>query len=296
MDALTIDLHRSSRWAVANVSSKGIFGLSGTIFDLVNVHSGRAHRMRVSAGGFGKGILIFSFSPSSSMSNYGYFTTPRPVNFEDFDGIGARMTGGSLGLWSFCYLTLFDGPAYVSPRLAYTRMSGWGLSTPNGSVDHGFTEIVYGDGNPLGFPETYPEINLPPTPEEVGTRFSITSKDDSFVVILPGDLLFDFDKFNIKPAAEIQLKQAAAVISTWRRPGSTVLIDGYTDNIGTDAYNFELSRQRANAAAQWFVSRGYLPRPVIKTQGRGKSTPLKPNADAAGRAQNRRVEIYVLNP
>lgn len=54
-----IDLQGSTQWAIANVTAKGALGMSETIFDLVNVHTVRAHRLRVVAGGIGKGLCAF---------------------------------------------------------------------------------------------------------------------------------------------------------------------------------------------------------------------------------------------
>jgi outer membrane protein OmpA-like peptidoglycan-associated protein len=270
--------------------------LSATIFDLVNVHSVRAHRLKVEAGGAGKGILFFSYSPESSMSNYAYFKTYRPVTFEDFDGVGARMIGGSALLYSWCSLTLWDGPAYVSKGLAWARMSGWGVSTPNVGVDHGVATVMYGNGEPLGTPETIAEIIIPPTPEQLDTHVQITMKDDSFVVILQGDVLFDFDKSDIKREAIQPLTQAAAIIKSASRPGATILVNGHTDDVGTADYNMQLSERRAQAVAQWFVSKKYFADSSLKPQGFGKTVPVAPNTDPTGRAKNRRAEIYVRNP
>ena len=175
-------------------------------------------------------------------------------------------------------------------------MSGWGVSTPNIGVDHGVASIIYGDGDPLGVPDTIAEIDLPPEPEQVHTHVQITMKDDSLVVVLDGDVLFDFDKFIVKPEADKPLKQAASIIKAARRAGSVVLINGHTDNIGTDDYNQQLSEKRAKAVKQWFVSRNYFTDSTIRTSGFGKSAPKEDNKTEAGRAKNRRVEIFVLNP
>jgi hypothetical protein len=69
MGQLPVDLHPSTQWAIASVTSKGALGLSASVFDLVNLHTARAHRLNVEAGGVGKGFII-QYSPSSSMSNY----------------------------------------------------------------------------------------------------------------------------------------------------------------------------------------------------------------------------------
>jgi len=217
------------------------------------------------------------------------------VNFEDFDGVGARLMGGSALLYSWTSLTLWDGEAYISHGLAWARMSGWGVATPNIGVDHGIADVIYGDGQPLGVPDTVADINVPPSPEQIDVHVKITMKDDSLVVILEGDVLFDFDKSEVKPEADKPLTQAAAIIKSARRRDSAILINGHTDSVGADDYNMKLSERRARAVAQWFVSRKYLPDSILRPQGFGKSNPVAPNTDAAGRAKNRRAEIYISN-
>jgi hypothetical protein len=79
MGQLPIDRHPSTQWAIASVTSKGALGMSASIFDLVNVHTGRAHRLSVLAGGMGKGF-VFQYSPSSSNA----FMSPRLLHAEAF--------------------------------------------------------------------------------------------------------------------------------------------------------------------------------------------------------------------
>jgi outer membrane protein OmpA-like peptidoglycan-associated protein len=294
MEPSPADRHPSTQWAIASVTSKGALGMSATIFDLVNTHTGRAHRLRVLSGGVGKGFIV-QYSPSSSMSNYAYFSTYRPVSFPDFDEVGARTIGGSALVYSWCSLTLWDGPAYVSHGLAWARMSGWGIATPNIGADHGVASVIYGDGEPVGVPETIPDIDIPPTPEQLDTHVEIATKDDSLVVILDGDVLFDFDKADVKRASERPLTQAAAIIKSARRADSVILVNGHTDSVGKDGYNMDLSDRRAKAVIKWFMLHNYLAGSVIRPQAFGKTQPRASNTDAAGRAKNRRVEIYINN-
>jgi OOP family OmpA-OmpF porin len=121
----------------------------------------------------------------------------------------------------------------------------------------------------------------------------VTQKDDSFVIILNGDVLFDFDKSEIKPEAAKVLDTAAETIKSVWRNGSVVLVNGYTDNIGSEDYNNRLSERRAQAVAHWFPSRG-LPYSVMKPCGFGKTNPAAPSSNQASRAKNRRVEIFVM--
>jgi outer membrane protein OmpA-like peptidoglycan-associated protein len=112
---------------------------------------------------------------------------------------------------------------------------------------------------------------------------------------LPADILFDFDKFDLRPTAEPALKQAADVIRKGAR--GTVLIEGHTDSKGSAAYNQKLSERRATSVRIWLVEREGMRQVRFATKGLGASRPVAPNAkpdgsdDPAGRQKNRRVEI-----
>jgi len=136
----------------------------------------------------------------------------------------------------------------------------------------------------------------------------ISQQDDSFVRI-PGDMLFDFNQplpghFELKPGADTALKRAATTIlqgASATRRFRRLMINGHTDSKGDAQYNMALSERRAEAVARWFSSSGSIPRSVITVQGFGLSQPIAPNKkrdgsdNPAGRAQNRRVELYVIN-
>ena len=114
---------------------------------------------------------------------------------------------------------------------------------------------------------------------------------------LAADVLFDFDKSNIRMSAQEALKQAAAII----RPNAShvVRIEGYTDAKGNDAYNQRLSEARAKSVRDWFVAREGLATVRFTTLGFGAKRPVAPNTkpdgsdDPEGRQKNRRVEIIV---
>jgi outer membrane protein OmpA-like peptidoglycan-associated protein len=114
-------------------------------------------------------------------------------------------------------------------------------------------------------------------------------------MILNGDVLFDFDKFDIKPAAVKVLEKAAKNIQALWRNGTVIRINGYTDSVGTNDYNNKLSDRRAQAVANWLASKG-LQRSAIKPFGFGKANPVAPNNNDRGRAKNRRVEIFLTRP
>jgi outer membrane protein OmpA-like peptidoglycan-associated protein len=117
---------------------------------------------------------------------------------------------------------------------------------------------------------------------------------------LSGDVLFDYDKAALKPAAEEALKKVAVVLSQF--PESMVTIEGYTDSKGGKSVNMPLSQERANAVKDWLVRNGSVPAASITAKGFGEENPVAPNANTdgsdnpAGRALNRRVSIIVEKP
>ena len=117
---------------------------------------------------------------------------------------------------------------------------------------------------------------------------------------LSGDVLFDYDKAVLKPAAEEALKKVAVVLSQF--PESRVTIEGYTDAKGGKAVNLPLSRERAGAVKEWLVKNGNVPAANVTAKGFGEDNPVAPNTNAdgtdnpAGRALNRRVTIIVEKP
>ena len=146
--------------------------------------------------------------------------------------------------------------------------------------------------------ETVPDIVLPTSPEEVTMRFSSTSQDESSVIRLSGDMLFDFDRSDIKPAAEATPLKVGAHIR--QKSPRYVPVEGHTDAIGDASYNMGLSNRRARSVAGWLGARNVIKASAIMTKGWGKSKPVAPNRradgsdDTDGRAKNRRVEIWLV--
>ena len=117
---------------------------------------------------------------------------------------------------------------------------------------------------------------------------------------LSGDVLFDYDKATLKPAAEEALKKVSVVLSQF--PESTVIVEGYTDAKGKKSVNMELSRERATVVKDWLVKNGGVASASISAKGFGEDNPVAPNKnpdgsdDPIGRAKNRRVTIIVEKP
>ena len=121
--------------------------------------------------------------------------------------------------------------------------------------------------------------------------------DREIRIELAADVLFDFDKSELRAEAFPSLEKVAQVLRS--RAASPVMIEGHTDGKGTDAYNQPLSEKRAQAVREWLVKNGGASAGKITTRGWGKSKPIVPNArpdgsdDPEGRKKNRRVEISV---
>ena len=114
---------------------------------------------------------------------------------------------------------------------------------------------------------------------------------------LAADVLFEFDKHDLRPEAIPSLEKVAEVLRS--RANSPVMIDGHTDGKGTDIYNQPLSENRAQAVKEWLVKNGGANAARITTKGWGKTKPVTANTkpdgsdDPDGRKKNRRVEITV---
>jgi outer membrane protein OmpA-like peptidoglycan-associated protein len=112
--------------------------------------------------------------------------------------------------------------------------------------------------------------------------------------------LFGFRMFDISAEAESTLQQAGGDIAKFKQPDQRVYITGYADSIGDPTQNKRLSKQRADAVAQWLISRKFVKPGDVITAGEGAAKPVAPNTlpngrdNPEGRAQNRRVEILIL--
>jgi len=103
---------------------------------------------------------------------------------------------------------------------------------------------------------------------------------------------FDFDKAYVKPEYRDVLNRIAGILMTLK--GYTISVYGYTDDIGTQAYNLQLSQRRAEAVRDFLVQAGISPT-IMTTKGFGKSDPRVPGNSEQARAANRRVEIGIVD-
>jgi outer membrane protein OmpA-like peptidoglycan-associated protein len=116
-------------------------------------------------------------------------------------------------------------------------------------------------------------------------------------IALSGDILFDFDKEDLRPDAFPTLEKVGAVLNEY--PDAPVLIEGHTDSKGKESYNRKLSERRAGSVRAWFIDHSKIDPERIQTKGWGESKPAAANEkpdgsdDPEGRQLNRRVEITI---
>lgn len=212
----------------------------------------------------------------------------RPINWEEQSQLAfGSMVGGSLGLNHFLNaaaqlpisMTFQAPPAAVDgvfiyipdlPLFEHVGMAGKGVElTGGGQSITGTVKDLDGALKDLGAKVTDKEIQIS----------------------LASDVLFDFDKADIRPDAAAALKNVGVIIAA--NPGGAVRIEGHTDSAGTDDYNLKLSERRAESVKAWLVGNEGIDRARLVTRGWGEAKPVAPNTTDEGRQKNRRVEIAV---
>ncbi len=115
---------------------------------------------------------------------------------------------------------------------------------------------------------------------------------DRGMLVTLGDVLFEFGRAEIKPGAHDAMNKLAQYLN--QHADRRVLIEGFTDSVGSDAANLTLSQRRSQAVADALRARGVDPA-RIATRGYGEAYPVASNASTSDRALNRRVEVYISN-
>ncbi len=110
------------------------------------------------------------------------------------------------------------------------------------------------------------------------------------LIVNMSDVLFDFNQSTIKPATRETLAKLAGILLAY--PSLRLALEGHTDSVGTDQYNQTLSEKRAYSVRDYLVQQG-ISGNSLTAVGFGKANPIAPNDTAAGRQQNRRVEMVV---
>ena len=128
-------------------------------------------------------------------------------------------------------------------------------------------------------------------------NLQVKETDIEIRIELAADVLFDFDKADIRSQAQAALKQVASIIT--EKAKGLVRVEVHTDSKGSETYNQKLSDRRANSVKDWLVKKEGLKDVRFSTAGFGAKKPVVPNAkpdgsdDPDGRQKNRRVEIVI---
>jgi outer membrane protein OmpA-like peptidoglycan-associated protein len=117
-----------------------------------------------------------------------------------------------------------------------------------------------------------------------------TSETARGLIVNMSDVLFNTAQYTLKPAAQVSLAKVAGILLAY--PGLQVQVEGFTDSVGSDAFNQTLSDKRAETVKNFLVAQGVQPN-NITSQGFGKNNPVADNSTASGRTQNRRVNMVV---
>jgi outer membrane protein OmpA-like peptidoglycan-associated protein len=110
------------------------------------------------------------------------------------------------------------------------------------------------------------------------------------LIVNMSDVLFDTGKYSLKPAAREKLARVAGILLAY--PGLNIEVGGYTDNVGGDEMNQELSENRASSVRDYLVQEG-VAASSVSSRGFGNTLPVATNDNSGGRQQNRRVELVV---
>ncbi len=127
--------------------------------------------------------------------------------------------------------------------------------------------------------------------ELASTGVQVVESDDSIRLIMPGNITFKTDSADINSSFYPVLNSVAKVLNKYSN--STVMVSGHTDSTGAADYNLALSKSRAQSVAAYLQGQG-VKSSRFEVMGMGSSNPIASNSDAAGRAQNRRVEIKII--
>ncbi len=133
------------------------------------------------------------------------------------------------------------------------------------------------------------EAKLKDARDTIAKIAAVKDDDRGMVITLQGEVLFSTGKWELKAGAMAKLDQIAEAL---RGKEQSMVVLGFTDNVGSRDMNMDLSQKRANSVRDYLISRG-IPQDLISAQGKGPDNPISDNNSVEGRASNRRVEIVV---
>lgn len=293
-----LDHKNTTEWALAHVDGVSFVG-SLQKFMLANRVTGRAHALYFAGGGFTLGFSKPKGPTSNPNLSYTSFRTTQAVQFSDFEGKGARISSIGLPIFSKTYFIIYATLNPFGRSLGKITMGGFTLpklSVSGQAFVNGAIHIDYGDGKVHGLIVRVLDIKekfAPSGPRDA--HYSVKPREAPLVV-LPSDVMFEFDSHALKSKARSALMDALVTIEM-RNDHQQVVIEGHTDSKGSPSYNEDLSVKRANAVKQWLSQNGCEGASYFIAKGFGETRPIASNElpdgrdNKKGRAQNRRVEI-----
>jgi OmpA-OmpF porin, OOP family len=126
----------------------------------------------------------------------------------------------------------------------------------------------------------------------VGVLTNEVANLDNYHAVAETSVKFGFNKDNLTPKAKEALDQLAGSIASTK--GYIIALEGSTDSVGSESYNYDLSQRRANSVIQYLASKYNVPAHKIYVIGLGKDKPVESNKTASGRADNRRVDVRLM--
>ena len=144
---------------------------------------------------------------------------------------------------------------------------------------------------PNGTPKVFSLADFAGPMAEALKTLKAEATPDGIRVRLDAALLFDTAKWDLKPAAQQAIKNLSQVIAAY--PAALIRVVGFTDSVGGDDYNLDLSRSRASSVKDALVAMNPPAGVTFETEGLGKAKPVASNDTPAGRALNRRVEVFI---
>lgn len=124
-----------------------------------------------------------------------------------------------------------------------------------------------------------------------GTGVSVVRDGDNIRLVMPGNITFETDSYQLRGSFYSVLESVGIVLAQYNE--TTLRVTGHTDSTGSDQHNQQLSERRAQSVASNLSTHG-VTQQRLYVEGAGETMPIADNASAAGRSQNRRVELYIL--
>lgn len=126
--------------------------------------------------------------------------------------------------------------------------------------------------------------------KQIEGKFARITQEARGTIVSLADILFDFDKSTLKRDVEFNLVRVATILNQF--PEMFIAVEGHTDNVGTEEYNLDLSKRRAQSVYEFLVSQGVAAERMT-VEGFGMSRPVEDNSTDEGRQRNRRVDLVI---